>query len=136
MIWEVSQLEELKLIAQKLAKILPKGVVLVDGVMGAGKTTLVSEICRALGVNESVSSPTYSIVNEYCTSSNEIIYHFDCYRLEQEEEAYDIGIEDYLDSGNLCFIEWAEKIENLLPETFVRINIQLKQETRIISLNP
>ena len=132
--WEAKTLDDIKLVAGSIIEQLSPGIVLVDGKMGAGKTTLVSEICRQLGVEGKTSSPTYSIVNEYYSPTQGVIYHFDCYRMESEEEAYDIGMEDYLDSGNFCFIEWSEKIENLLPATCVRISIQVKQETRIISL--
>lgn len=134
MTWEIKTLEELKSLAKTLIDQLKPGVVLVDGEMGAGKTTLISEICRQFEIEGPTSSPTYSIVNEYFSPKIGTIYHFDVYRLESEEEAYDIGIEDYLYSGNFCFIEWSEKIENLLPTSCVRINIQVKQETRIISL--
>ena len=82
--------------------------------MGVGKTTLIKVLAKQLGVNELTNSPTFSIVNEYRTS-NDVLYHFDCYRMEDEEEAYDIGIEDYFNSGNWCFIEWPQNIENLLP---------------------
>jgi tRNA threonylcarbamoyladenosine biosynthesis protein TsaE len=106
----------------------------VDGAMGAGKTTLISEICRQMKVDDSPSSPTYSIVNEYYSSEFGKIYHFDCYRLESEEEAYDIGIEEYLFSGNYCFIEWADKIEKLLPDNYVRLSVQVKDEIRFITV--
>lgn len=94
-----------------------------DGEMGAGKTTFIKKICRELGVTDNVQSPTFSIVNEYITSTNEAIYHFDCYRLASVEEALNIGIEEYFYSGNYCFIEWAERIEELIPENAVLIKI-------------
>jgi tRNA threonylcarbamoyladenosine biosynthesis protein TsaE len=92
------------------------------GDLGAGKTTLIKEICFQLGIEKSdVNSPTFALVNEY---DNGNIFHFDFYRLEDETEAYDIGFEEYLDSGNLCLIEWPERIENLLPPDTVKIVIQ------------
>lgn len=95
------------------------------GEMGAGKTTLIKGICKALGVHSTMTSPTFSIVNEYDKS----IYHFDFYRLKNEEEAYDIGIEEYLDSGNLCLIEWPERIASLLPENRFEITLQIVSST-------
>ena len=82
--------------------------------MGAGKTTLISSLCKSLGVKETISSPTFSLVNTYHIG-NEKIYHFDFYRLKNENEAIDFGLEEYLESGNICFMEWAEKISSHLP---------------------
>lgn len=91
-----------------------KRLICFEGEMGAGKTTLIKHICKVLGSDDVVTSPTFGIVNEYVGSEG-LIYHFDAYRLNDEEEAYDFGIEEYLDSGDWCLIEWPEKIENLLP---------------------
>lgn len=93
------------------------------GEMGAGKTTFISEICRQLGVDETSGSPSFSIANEYETERG-IIYHFDFYRLESVKEALEIGVEDYFDSGALCFIEWPEMIGNLLPDEAVKVTIE------------
>ncbi|MDE0471157.1 MAG: tRNA (adenosine(37)-N6)-threonylcarbamoyltransferase complex ATPase subunit type 1 TsaE [Ekhidna sp.] len=93
--------------------------------MGSGKTTLIKEIGRELLVIDEVSSPTFSIINEYESKKKGAIYHFDCYRLKSMEEAIDIGIEDYLYSGKLCLIEWPELIVPLLPENFLKINLNL-----------
>jgi len=87
-----------------------------DGDMGAGKTTLITHLMKEMKVEDHVSSPTFSIVNEYLSDKEGTIYHFDFYRIEDEMEAFDIGTEEYLYSGNWCFLEWAERIENLLPE--------------------
>jgi len=92
--------------------------------MGSGKTTFTTAICRQLGVEEdAVSSPTFAIVNEYRTASGEMMYHFDFYRLNRPEEALDIGFYDYIDSGNLCIMEWPENIEEILPEETLRVSI-------------
>ena len=103
--------------------------------MGAGKTTFTTALCHRLGVSEdAVSSPTFSIVNEYRTSGGDSIYHFDFYRITRVEEAFDIGLYDYLDSGSLCLIEWPENIEQILPEETLKVTITvLPDESRVIS---
>lgn len=107
-----------------------------EGEMGAGKTTLIKAVCQFLGVTDNVSSPTFSIVNEYATAEDETIYHFDFYRIKEEAEAIDIGVDEYFYSGNLCLIEWPSKISNLLPEEYLIINIQVTSNTdRTISLS-
>ena len=94
------------------------------GKMGSGKTTFIKAICEELGVEDVITSPTFAIVNEYHTATtDEVIYHFDFYRLKKTEEVYDMGYEEYFYSGDLCFIEWPELIEDLLPEDAVRVNI-------------
>ena len=103
--------------------------------MGAGKTTFTTALCNRLGVKEdAVSSPTFSIVNEYRTSGGDSIYHFDFYRITRVEEAFDIGLYDYLDSGSLCLIEWPENIEQILPEETLKVTITvLPDESRVVS---
>lgn len=108
--------------AQILEKAKGKRIFLFYATMGMGKTTLIKELCKQLGVDENVSSPTFSIVNEYETKE-ESVYHFDFYRLKDEQEAFDLGYEEYFYSGNYCFVEWPEKIENLLPGNAVSISI-------------
>ncbi len=93
------------------------------GKMGVGKTTLIKEFCARLGVQETVCSPTFAIINTYTTGDGEPVYHFDFYRLKNVEEAYDIGYEEYFYSGEYCFTEWTEKVEELLPERYVRVDI-------------
>lgn len=93
------------------------------GKMGAGKTTFIKAVCECLGVEDVINSPTFAIVNEYRSASGELIYHFDFYRIKKLEEVYDMGYEDYFYSGALCFIEWPELIEELLPEDAVRVTI-------------
>lgn len=100
-------------------------VFIVNGEMGAGKTTLIRAICNYLGTGDNVTSPTFSIVNEY-SSPKGVIYHFDFYRIEQESEAYDLGYEEYFYSGNYCFIEWSSKIPNLIPQNSIYIDISVQ----------
>ena len=100
----------------------PPRVVLFHGEMGAGKTTFIKALCLALGVKSPTSSPTFSLVNEY-EAAKGLVYHFDMYRLKNETEALDFGIDDYLYSGNWCFIEWAEKIPNLIPEEHLVVTL-------------
>lgn len=104
------------------------------GEMGAGKTTLIKALCAELGVQDEVSSPTFSLVNEYTTHTGETVYHFDFYRIENLEEVYDIGYEEYLYSGHRCFIEWPEKILYLLPEHHVEIHIAESDKQRVITI--
>ena len=99
-------------------------VIAFYGSMGAGKTTLIKNLCHRIGVTDEVNSPTFAIVNEYVTEEGESVYHFDFYRIKKLEEAYDIGYENYFYSGNLCLIEWPEMIEPLLPEKYIRVEIQ------------
>lgn len=94
------------------------------GKMGVGKTTLIKALCDQLGVKEVVCSPTFAIINEYTSGEGEPVYHFDFYRLKSAEEAYDIGYEEYFYSGMYCFTEWTEKIEQLLPEHYVRVEMK------------
>ncbi|MDP3679202.1 MAG: tRNA (adenosine(37)-N6)-threonylcarbamoyltransferase complex ATPase subunit type 1 TsaE [Flavobacterium sp.] len=121
-IFSIDQLEE---VAQKIIVENPKKVILFHGEMGVGKTTLIKQLCKTLGVTGATSSPTFSLVNEYEADDNQLVYHFDFYRLNHETEALDMGVDDYLYSGNWCFIEWAEKIPNLIPETHSVITISL-----------
>jgi tRNA threonylcarbamoyladenosine biosynthesis protein TsaE len=121
-IFSIDQLEE---VAQQIIANNPKKVILFHGEMGVGKTTLIKQLCKTLGVTGATSSPTFSLVNEYEANDNQLVYHFDFYRLNKEEEALDMGVDDYLYSGNWCFIEWAEKIPNLIPEVHSVITISL-----------
>ena len=112
--------------AQFVESMQPGRVYAFYAPMGAGKTTFISEVCRLLGSEDEANSPTFSIVNEYDTEKWGRVYHLDCYRLESEEEAYDIGAEDYFNSGSTCFVEWPERIENLLPVDVVNVTIQVE----------
>jgi tRNA threonylcarbamoyladenosine biosynthesis protein TsaE len=94
------------------------------GSMGAGKTTFIKALCNELGSADYVTSPTFALINEYSTANGSVIYHFDFYRIKRIEEAFDLGYEDYIYSGNYCFIEWPEMIESLLPEGIVEVRIK------------
>ncbi|HEU5290113.1 MAG TPA: tRNA (adenosine(37)-N6)-threonylcarbamoyltransferase complex ATPase subunit type 1 TsaE [Cyclobacteriaceae bacterium] len=100
-------------------------VFVFHGDMGSGKTTFVKAICKFLGVEETMSSPTFSIVNEYQTKGGDTIFHFDFYRIKNEAEAYDIGVEEYFDSGHYCFVEWPEKIPTLLPTRYAEVFMKI-----------
>ena len=124
----VFSLDQIQEAAEQILAQNPKRIILFNGEMGAGKTTLIKQLCKNLGVEDATSSPTFSLVNEYYTSDNQIIYHFDFYRLNKETEALDMGVDDYLYSGNWCFIEWSEKIANLLPEEYSVVTIELQSD--------
>lgn len=124
----VFTVEQLESVANKIISQQPPKVVIFHGEMGVGKTTLIKQLCKSLGVISTTSSPTFSLVNEYETIENQIVYHFDFYRLKNEMEALDMGADDYFYSGNWCFIEWAEKIPNLIPESHAIITIEVNDD--------
>jgi tRNA threonylcarbamoyladenosine biosynthesis protein TsaE len=106
------------------------------GSMGAGKTTIIKAICQTLGAVDIVSSPTFTLVNEYKTSSGESLYHIDFYRIRKQEEVYDFGIEEYLTGESYCFMEWPELIEEILPEETIKVRISVDEnEQRILSIS-
>jgi tRNA threonylcarbamoyladenosine biosynthesis protein TsaE len=105
------------------------------GGMGAGKTTLVKALCHSLGVTENISSPTFSLVNEYTGAGAVPVYHFDFYRIRSESEVFDLGYEEYFFSGCYCFVEWPEKILNLLPREAVTVSIRVENGTRVITVS-
>ena len=105
------------------------------GDMGAGKTTFIKAVCENLGVSDTINSPTFAIVNEYRSDSGELIYHFDFYRINKIEEVFDFGYEDYFYSGSLCFIEWPEKVDTLLPKDTVNVYVKVQEDgSREVSL--
>lgn len=120
--------EDLPRIAEALLAAFKSRLVLFQGNLGAGKTTLIKALCQALGVEEEVSSPTFSVVNEYLTRDGQEVFHFDWYRLEDESEAWDLGLEDYLERGDYLFMEWPEKVSNLLPFDFDKVEIQVQED--------
>lgn len=106
------------------------------GDMGVGKTTFIKAICENLGVSDTINSPTFAIVNEYRSDSGELIYHFDFYRINKIEEVFDFGYEDYFYSGSLCFIEWPEKVDTLLPKDTVNVYVKVQEDgSREVSLS-
>lgn len=128
--------DELTTAAQTLLNVAPIKTWIIHGKMGAGKTTLIKALCKSMGVVSLVNSPTFSIVNEYVTRQGEKVFHFDFYRLKSSSEALDIGVEEYLDSGHYCFIEWGERIEALLPARNITVQIKLASaDTRYIEYN-
>ena len=129
-------LDEIHLAAQQIILNSPSKIVLFQGKMGAGKTTLIKEVARMLGVLGATSSPTFSLVNEYHINDHDVLYHFDLYRLESEVEGLDFGIEDYLYSGYWCFIEWPEKISNMIPDVHTLVTLEvLNEEKRLLTIN-
>lgn len=133
---EIKSLYDLPNAAEKIIEHCPDGgVVAFFGEMGAGKTTLIREICASLGVSDTVTSPTFALVNQYLTADGRTIFHFDFYRINRIEEAFDLGYEEYFDSGALCLIEWPEKIESLLPDDTLSVNIDITgQSSRVITI--
>ena len=131
----IKSLDHLQLISRKIAdRFSEKDCIFLIGEIGVGKTTLIKALSLHLGVTDIVSSPTFSIVNEYQAYGNTKIYHFDFYRIDDEKEAYDIGYEEYFFSDAYCFIEWPEKIPNLIEEDMVQIKMSVVENKRRIEL--
>ncbi|MFP9115662.1 tRNA (adenosine(37)-N6)-threonylcarbamoyltransferase complex ATPase subunit type 1 TsaE [Flavobacterium sp. RHBU_3] len=129
-------LEEIDSVAKEVLAQNIKDIILFHGEMGAGKTTFIKALAKQLGVTDMTGSPTFSLVNEYATTDGKTLYHFDLYRLNSEEEAYDMGIDEYFYSGNLCLIEWPEKTPNLIPLDHTAISITtLTDGRRKLSVN-
>ena len=121
---------ELRTVADAILQALDgRSIVAFYGQMGAGKTTLIREIVALLGSPDVVTSPTFALVNQYSTANDEAVYHFDFYRINRLEEAFDLGYEEYFYSGDLCLIEWSEKIGELLPEDVMTVTIHVNSET-------
>ncbi len=131
--FQINNLEQLPAIANEVLKHIQYKLICFEGEMGAGKTTFIKEFVNLLGTDDDISSPTFSIVNEYDTEKGKV-YHFDFYRLNDEEEALDFGIEDYFYSDAYCLMEWPSRIENLIPEEHHTITIENKNGTRILTL--
>jgi tRNA threonylcarbamoyladenosine biosynthesis protein TsaE len=133
---KVKGIEQLPEVAEWLLEAMGSHRLLAtEGEMGAGKTTFIKSLCTHMGVEDEVSSPTFSLVNEYSSPKYGSIYHFDFYRLKNEAEALDFGVEDYLYSGGYCFMEWPEKICNLIPAECPTLKIRVEEDTRVFSLN-
>lgn len=122
---KIKSLEQINEAAKEFIKAIGKGKVFAFyGKMGAGKTTFIKAVCEELGVKDVITSPTFAIINEYMDKEGKPIYHFDFYRIKKLDEVYDMGYEDYFYSGNLCFLEWPELIEDILPEDCIKVTIQ------------
>lgn len=126
------QINQLKEVSTNIKKNINTNIVLISGEMGVGKTTLIKEIFLSLNVIDNVSSPTFSIINEYRTNQNKVVYHMDLYRLKNISEIEDIGLFEYLESGNLCIIEWGDMIEKLIDSKYDKFIISKQNELRII----
>ena len=131
----INSLEELPDLAARITKAYSNKVIAFYGEMSAGKTTFIKHLCQELGVDPTlVNSPTYAIVNEYEPRDDQLIFHFDFYRIKDENDAYVMGYENYFYSNHYCFIEWPEKIANLLPENLLRIHIESEANMRIFTV--
>jgi len=126
------QINQLKEVAEDVKKDINTNIVLISGEMGVGKTTLIKEVFLLMNVIDNVSSPTFSIINEYRTNQNKVVYHMDLYRLKNISETEDIGLFEYLESGNLCVIEWGDMIEKLIDSKYDKFIISKQNESRII----
>lgn len=134
---EITSLDNIQEAAKQfIAAMSDNTVFAFYGKMGAGKTTFIKAVCEELGVTDVINSPTFAIINEYRSDeTGELIYHFDFYRINKQEEAFDFGYEDYFYSGALCFIEWPELIEDLLPEDAIKVTIEEQEDgSRLITL--
>ena len=127
--YKLNQLEETSL---KVTQNFNHKIILISGEMGAGKTTLIKQILIGLNVIDNISSPTFSIINEYTTKSKDLVYHMDLYRINKIEELEEIGFFEYLESGNLCFIEWGEIVENIIGEDYNKFNLSVNNNLRIL----
>lgn len=133
----ISSLDTIKEAAHEFVSVMSDYTVFAfNGEMGAGKTTFIKALCEELGVNDITNSPSFAIINEYRSDTTaELIYHFDCYRLENEAEAEEIGVEDYFYSGALCFIEWSERVVDLLPDDTVEVDVVEQEDgSRTVTL--
>ena len=132
--FQASTISDLLKVSKHLAELVSEEkIILFSGEMGAGKTTLIKEFCKYLEVQDEVSSPTFSLVNEY-ESKVGPVYHFDLYRIQSEEELYDIGYEDYFFSGYLCLVEWPEMASGIIPENHISVKIRVENDQRIITV--
>ena len=134
-IFYANKAQELDEIAKAIVEVFENEKKIVFfGEMGVGKTTLIKSICKVLNVQDVVTSPTFSVVNEYQNKDGNSLYHFDFYRIKNQEELFDLGLEEYIYSDNYCFIEWPEKAEGLLSDNFVQVQMTKKKECRIIKV--
>jgi len=127
-------LNEIQKVADKVAKEVNSDIILISGEVGAGKTTLIKEMLKTLKVNDNVNSPTFSIINEYLNEDNNIIYHIDLYRIKNIDELHSIGFFEYLESDNLCFIEWGDIIEKHIKDSYNKFLIEKRGDNRSIKM--
>ena len=132
--FEINNENELDFISKEIIEKFKSKVFLFYGEMGVGKTAFIKSICKHLNVIDVVSSPTFSIVNQYVNDQDEFIYHFDFYRTNNKNEIFDIGYEEYLFSDSFCFIEWPERLNNLLPNKYLEIKMKLRDGNRVIRI--
>ena len=132
--FEINNENELDFISKEIIENFKSKVFLFYGEMGVGKTAFIKSICKHLNVLDVVSSPTFSIVNQYVNDQDEFMYHFDFYRTNNKNEIFDIGYEEYLFSDSFCFIEWPERLDNLLPNKYLEIKMKLRDGNRIIRI--
>lgn len=132
--FEISNENELDFISKEIFEKFKSKVFLFYGEMGVGKTAFIKSICKHLNVIDVVSSPTFSIVNQYVNDQDEFMYHFDFYRTNNKNEIFDIGYEEYLFSDSFCFIEWPERLDNLLPDKYLEIKMKLNKGNRVIKI--
>ena len=136
--FHINGIDELGQVADYLISLRNESdIIAFYGPMGAGKTTLIKNLCHKMGVTDEVNSPTFAIVNEYVTVEGDSVYHFDFYRIKKLEEVFDIGYDNYFYSGNLCLLEWPEMIDPLMPDRFIRVDIALGEtdDSRKISVS-
>ena len=132
--FEINNENELDSISKEIFEKFKSKVFLFYGEMGVGKTAFIKSICKHLNVKDVVSSPTFSIVNQYANDQDEFMYHFDFYRTNNKNEIFDIGYEEYLFSDSFCFIEWPERLDNLLPNKYLEIKMKLRDGNRLIKI--
>lgn len=134
---EIKNIDHIQQAAREFIDIIGNNTIFAFyGNMGAGKTTFIKAVCEELGVEDVINSPTFAIVNEYMTGQGDTIYHFDCYRINKIVEALDMGCQDYFDSGNVCFIEWPENIDSLLPDDTAAVRITVNDDnSRTITID-
>lgn len=130
----INSIKELDQIASEIISFSQFKKVLFFGDMGVGKTTIITSLCKYLNVIDQISSPTFSIINEYLTNDNSKVLHFDMYRLKNKEEVFDLGFEDYIDNDYYCFVEWPEIISEFIPNNYLEIKILIENKNRVLLL--